>query len=100
MIYIFDFGMKLLIAAVGVLLCTTATARAQQTGEVSGSIHDQTGAPLPVARVTVRGVIDRDGRSSAAGEFAFPDLPEGDYAIVAELTGFEPARRAVRVRAG
>ncbi len=39
-------------------------------------------------------------QTGAAGDFAFPDLPEGDYEISAELSGFERARRAVRVRAG
>ena len=92
--------MTLTIAVVLALLCTTATADAQQTGEVSGSVYDQTGALLPNARVTIRGVINREGQSSAAGEFRFPDLPEGEYVISAELTGFEGARRDVRVPAG
>ena len=74
--------------------------RAQSTGEVSGSIVDQTGAPLPGVRMTIRGVADRAAETGAAGDFAFPDLPEGDYEISAELSGFERARRAVRVQAG
>ena len=61
---------------------------------------DQTGAPLPGVRMTIRGVVDRAADTGAAGDFAFPDLPEGDYEISAELSGFEPARRAVRVQAG
>ena len=38
--------------------------------------------------------------TGAAGDFAFPDLPEGDYEISAELSGFERQRRAMHVRAG
>ena len=38
--------------------------------------------------------------TGAAGDFAFQDLPEGDYEISAELSGFERAHRAVRVKAG
>ena len=64
------------------------------------SIYDQTGAPLPGVRMTIRGVTDREAQTSAAGDFAFQDLPEGDYEISAELSGFERARRAVRVQAG
>ena len=50
--------------------------------------------------MTIRGVADREAQTSAAGDFAFHDLPEGDYEISAELSGFERARRAVRVQAG
>ena len=50
--------------------------------------------------MTIRGVVDRAAETGAAGDFAFPDLPEGDYEISAELSGFERARRAVRVQAG
>ena len=89
-----------MIAAVLALLCAPASAAAQPTGELSGSIYDQTGAPLPGVRMTIRGVTDREAQTSAAGDFAFQDLPEGDYEISAELSGFERARRAVRVQAG
>ena len=90
-----------LAAIVGVhVLCMAVSAEARLGGQLSGSVSDQTGAPLPAARVTVRGVVERAATSSATGEFAFPDLPEGDYAILAELAGFEPARRDVRVRTG
>ena len=88
------------MTAVLALLCAPAAAAAQSTGEVAGSISDQTGAPLPGVRMTIRGVADRGAETSAAGEFVFGDLPEGDYEISAELSGFERTRRAVRVRAG
>ena len=76
------------------------SAAAQSAAVVVGSIVDQTGAPLPGVRVTIRGVAVRTAATGAAGDFAFPDLPEGDYEISAELSGFERARRAVRVLAG
>src|SRR5204863_2124567 len=53
-----------------------------------------------VFRVTMRGVAVRMAASGAAGDFAFSDVPDGDYEISAELSGFERARRAVRVLAG
>ena len=55
---------------------------------------------MPGVRLTIRGVAGRTTDTGAAGDFAFPDLPEGDYEISAELSGFEPQGRAVRVRAG
>jgi len=88
------------IAAVLALMCGPASAGVQPTGEVSGSITDQTGARLPGVRMTIRGVVDRAAETSADGEFSFPDLPEGDYEISAELIGFERAHRGVRVQVG
>ena len=64
------------------------------------STVDQTGAPLPGVRLTIRGVADRTAVTSAAGDFAFAGLPEGDYEISAELSGFQREARAVRVQAG
>ena len=81
------------IAAVLAVLCAPAAAPAQSTGELSGSIYDQTGAPLPGVRMTIRGATDREGQTSTQGDFAFQALPEGDYEISAELSGFERARR-------
>ena len=92
--------MSLAIVATLVLLCAPASLRAQSTGELSGSIVDQTGAPLPDVRVTVRGATEREAQTSGAGDFTFDELPEGDYEISAELSGFEGARRALRVQAG
>ena len=69
-------------------------------GSVSGSVADQTGAPLPGVRVAIQGVATRTAETGAAGDFVFPDLPEGHYEISAELSGFERAHRAVRVKAG
>ena len=92
--------MSFLPAALIVLLCAPTAVRAEPAGEVSGSIHDQTGAPLAGVHLTLRGLVDRDAQTSTAGDFAFRDLPEGDYEISAELSGFERARRAVRVQAG
>jgi len=73
---------------------------AQATGQLAGTISDQTGAPLPGVRITVRGVIDRTTQTGIAGDFAFAGISAGDYEISAELSGFETVRRTVRVRAG
>ena len=89
-----------LLLAFGLTLVCAAAAGAQPTGDVSGSVSDQTGARLPGVRVTLRGVVDVAAQTGATGDFTFPDLPQGDYEIHAELVGFELAQRAVRVPAG
>ncbi len=94
--------MNLVIAAVLVLLLgAPASARGQSPGgELSGSIYDQTSAPLPGVHMTIRGVAVRTADTGAAGDFAFPGLTEGNYEISAELSGFERQGRTVHVRAG
>jgi hypothetical protein len=74
-------------AAALMLLCMATSTAAQSMGEVVGSIVDQTGAPLPGVRVTIRGVAVRTAETGAAGDFAFPDLPAGEYEMSAELSG-------------
>ena len=92
--------MKLVLAATLLLLWVAGSTSAQPTAAVTGSVVDQTMVPLSGAHVTIRGVEVRAADSGPWGEFAFPDLPEGDYEISAEVNGFEPQARAVRVRVG
>jgi outer membrane receptor for Fe3+-dicitrate len=92
--------MTFLIAAALMLWGEAGSAGAQPMAAIAGSVVDQTGATLPGVRVTIRGIAVRTADTGAAGDFAFPDLLEGVYAISAELSGFERQERAVRVRAG
>ena len=77
------------------LLCAPAFAQTQVTGQLSGSVFDQTGAPLPAARVTIHGVAERATQTDPAGAFVLTGLPAGEYELSAELSGFERARRNV-----
>ena len=89
-----------IIAIAIALVCTPVPARAQETGELSGSIYDQTGGALAGVRITVRGIESREGKSSAFGDFQFQNLPAGDYEVQADQSGFEPVRRTIRMPAG
>ena len=75
-----------------------STSRAQPAGELSGSVRDQTGAPLAGVRVVVRDPQGRQTEMMANGEFTFPALAPGNYHVSAELRGFERASRNVQVR--
>jgi len=79
-------------------ICAPLSARAQTPGKMSGSVYDQTGGVLTGVRVRVRGPTEQEMQTAADGSFVFPALPEGDYEVIAELTGFESAHRTVRVR--
>src|SRR5215471_1570003 len=76
------------------LLALPATAQTFR-GSISGSVVDPTGATMANAAVqavnTATG-LRRDTVSSSAGEFAFQDLPLGDYAVTASHPGFEPLK--------
>src|SRR2546426_129597 len=79
------------------LFLVFATTAAAQTfrGGINGSVTDQTGAVVPSAEV--KATNDATGlsystTSSTAGEFAFSDLPLGDYTVVVSLGGFETFR--------
>ena len=53
------------------LLCAASPVRAQQVARLVGSIYDQTGGTLAGATVTVTGAENREGHTSAAGQFEF-----------------------------
>lgn len=67
------------------------------TGSISGNIVDSSGGGVPGASIAARNVdtsASRTTTSGAAGQFTFPYLPVGNYAVSAELSGFSPAKVA------
>src|SRR5512143_1055620 len=92
-------------AIVAVLLGSTPRLLAQSaTGSISGTIVDNTGAPVPGASVTARNVNTgavRTGVSATAGNFTFQLLPVGIYDVTGQLSGFTEAKAAaVKVDVG
>jgi len=61
-------------------------------GGITGAISDASGASISGANVQAINVstgLRRDATTSTAGEFAFPDLPLGEYQVTASQTGFD-----------
>jgi hypothetical protein len=95
-------------AFLAVLACLLAlpASLAGQTfrGGISGTVTDQSGAAVPSARVTaVETGTDTvfNTVSSSAGEFAFTNLPVGDYSVTITATGFSTEKiDKVTVQAG
>ena len=83
----------LLFAAVGV----ARLAAQSSTGSLSGVIVDSSGGGVAGVSVSLRsadtGAV-RTASSGANGNFAFPYLVPGNYAVTAELSGFSPAKIA------
>ena len=94
-----DFAVKLTTRAMrhALLIATICLAfglpaLAQfDTGTVSGSVTDPTGAIIPQASVTIRNLntsIETKLQSDGAGNFVAPGLPSGRYEISAAAENF------------
>jgi Carboxypeptidase regulatory-like domain/TonB dependent receptor len=80
----------------GVFFAISAQAPAQTfRGNITGTVTDPSGAALPGAHVeaveTATGMSYK-AASSTAGEFAFSNLPVGDYSITATAAGFSTVK--------
>ncbi len=73
-------------------LCLPAVAQTFRGG-IQGLVTDSTGAAVPGATVTATGSatgLAREAVTDAAGNYAFNELPLGDYDVKAALHGFRP----------
>jgi carboxypeptidase family protein/TonB-dependent receptor-like protein len=74
-----------------------STAYAQQAaGAITGTVTDQSGAPIANAVVTVKD-MDRSttwtAKTSSAGIYEFPQIPIGNVELKVEATGFSTTKR-------
>ena len=71
-------------------------ARAQNGGEITGTVTDSTGAVVPNVDVKITSVETGNSRATktnGAGIFDFPGLDNGDYNLAASSTGFQAYRK-------
>ena len=85
--------------ALPLLILAAASAAAQPTATVSGTVRDADGAPLPGASVYLSSTT-RGAAADAEGRFRLEAVPPGAYRLVASMVGFRPAVHAVRLGAG
>jgi hypothetical protein len=76
----------------------SSTAYAQQAaGAITGTVTDQSGAPIANAVVTVRD-MDRSttwtAQTSSAGIYSIPQIPVGNVELKVEATGFATTKRS------
>ena len=75
-----------------ILFCAMASpAYGQNTAEVRGTIIDRTGAVLPGVSVTLTHKASNQERrqlTDTNGSYVFASLPNGDYSLKTEFTGF------------
>src|SRR4030095_15241749 len=85
--------------AVAVGLCA-ASAFAQGTGTLEGTVTDEQGLALPGVTTTAKNTatgFTRSSTSDGAGVYRRPALPIGPYEVRAELAGFAGRARQVVV---
>ena len=74
------------------VLLLAATAFAQTTASIQGTVADQSGAAVVGAKVTVKNAalgIERTTQTNGTGSYEVPALPPGVYSVQVQMTGFE-----------
>jgi hypothetical protein len=91
-----------LMMALGLFLALAAAASAQvATGNVYGTVSDESGAFVPDVAVTIAGELGtRTTTSGADGNFRFLSLDRGDYTVTLAHPGLATVSRAIRVTTG
>src|SRR5512146_112998 len=80
------------VATLFVILISSLTLLAQDTGQLTGTVHDSSGAAVPNAQVTVSNTsqgINRPTVSNSTGDWLVGGLPGGVYDVTIEAPGFK-----------
>src|ERR1700733_2193869 len=85
---------RILILGVLAFSCLNGSLLIGQSGggSVVGTVHDPSGAVIPKADITLTSAEKRAAlsqNSSSAGEYVFPLVPVGAYALTVSAAGFE-----------
>ena len=92
------------LAVLAIALMIPALVAAQtESGKVSGTVTDQSGAVLPGVTVNLKSVERATTRSTVTngqGEYVFASLVPGNYEITAELSGFSTQQTRTNVPVG
>src|SRR5438270_431720 len=74
------------------ILVFAATAFAQTTASIQGTVTDQSGAAVVGAKVMVKNPalgIERTTQTNSTGSYEVPALPPGVYSVQVQMNGFE-----------
>jgi hypothetical protein len=93
-----------LLALAALCLAFTAGIAQNLTGQLSGTVTDQSGAVIPKANISLKNQLSGDIRrtvSNSEGVFAFASVPTGEYTVTIEAQGFAKWERSgIRISAG
>jgi Carboxypeptidase regulatory-like domain len=94
--------LRLLVAVVSISLFVIP-ALADLTGDVQGTVLDESGAGVPNAKVTIKNVGTGASRvitTDQTGEYSAPQMEIGNYQVTIEKDGFKKFTQGVLVRSG
>ena len=95
--------LRVILSVVAALLLAANLFAQTETGQITGTITDPTGAVIPGANVTVRSVgtgATRNVSTSEDGSYTVANLLPGQYVLTVESTGFAKSQRTVVVAVG
>ncbi len=82
-------------------LATRVPGQSIQSGTVTGTVADPSGAVVPGAKVRLKNAVTGFAQATAtdtAGSYRFNNVPWNQYAVQVEASGFTALRQAVEVR--
>lgn len=85
------------ILALAAMLVFAVCLSAQESGQISGVLHDQSGAVVPGAKVTATEAgtsLSRSTTTSTDGSYLLPNLRPTSYIVTAEAAGFRAYRQS------
>jgi len=94
---------KVLTTILCLLALLSLPAFAANTGDISGTVVDSTGAAVSKAKITITNVSTgavRDAVTNEYGQFSVPQLELGEYQVKIEASGFKIRTEKALVRSG
>jgi hypothetical protein len=92
-----------LLLAVAVVCMVSLPVLADLTGDVLGTVTDQSGAGVAGAKVTIKNLSTGQARvvtTGQSGEFSAPQLEIGSYQVTIEKNGFKSLSQGLTVQSG
>lgn len=90
------------LALLAVLFCAALVQAQTETGQITGTVFDQSGGVIPNATVTLVDPSTKATRTNmtSRGVYVFPSLPTGRYEVSTTASGFQTTKQVVTVTVG
>src|SRR5689334_1578842 len=95
--------LQLRVFVTGLIFLVFSAFAQAPTGDISGTVYDESGAVVPSATVTIINKdtgLQRTFTTGPAGIFSAPSIPAGVYDVKIELQGFRTLIRQATVETG
>ncbi len=91
------------LCLLSLLLCAVLAMAQTETGQITGTIRDTSGAVVAGAKITVKSAttgLTRTATTNAVGLYTIPSLRPDTYDVTIQSPGFQPAVRRVQLAVG